>query len=646
MRLLAGLMLIAAVRAADDAPSWVREAATAPMDTFDKTVPAAFILNEESVAVEENGRMVSTRRAALKILTVAGKQHANARAFYTTGSGRIRDMRGWVLYASGDVKKLGKDEIADLSAADNDVYNEVRLRFLNAGGLADPNSVFAYEIVSEERSVFSQRDWDFQDELPVRLSRFSITAPAGWKVDSKTFNHAAIEPQTAGGVHTWQLRGLDRVPDERSTPGLTTLIPRVAVSLTPPQGAATMVPFAAWSDVSTWLAGLHDTQTAMDPALKAKAESLAASGMAPIDKIRAIGKFTQQVRYVSIQTGIGRGGGYKPHAASEVLAKNYGDCKDKANLMRTLLGAAGIEAWPVSVYSGNSRHVRAEWPSPQQFNHEIVAVRAPQGFDAPAVAEHPALGRLLFFDPTADHVALGHLPIDLYNSHGLMIRQTGGALVRLPEANAATNRERRTTTAQVDATGGVRAAIVDDDTGWPAFSSRSSRGSLSPVDYKKAMERAFAAAVPGSVLESLESLDDGGETFRTEVRLSAQAFGKVMQNRLLMFRAMVAPRGTPGAFVTKERKLPVALYPFSYDDQAVFELPPGFEVDELPPVVKTRTEFGAFEFACSEEASKLNCAMKLDVPAQVVPVEKYAAARAFFGLAGGVLQTPVVLIRK
>jgi len=29
-------------------------------------------------------------------------------------------------------------------------------------------------------------------------------------------------------------------------------------------------------------------------------------------KIQAIGKFAQGVQYVSIQTGIGRGGGYKP----------------------------------------------------------------------------------------------------------------------------------------------------------------------------------------------------------------------------------------------------------------------------------------------------------------------------------------------
>ncbi len=45
----------------------------------------------------------------------------------------------------------------------------------------------------------------------------------------------------------------------------------------------------------------------------------------------------QNIQYISIQTGLGRGGGYRPHASNEVFAKSYGDCKDKANLMRAML---------------------------------------------------------------------------------------------------------------------------------------------------------------------------------------------------------------------------------------------------------------------------------------------------------------------
>jgi transglutaminase-like putative cysteine protease len=47
-----------------------------------------------------------------------------------------------------------------------------------------------------------------------------------------------------------------------------------------------------------------------------------------------------------------------------VLARNYGDCKDKAALMRALLKAAGIDSYAVIIYSGDRHFVRPEWPGP------------------------------------------------------------------------------------------------------------------------------------------------------------------------------------------------------------------------------------------------------------------------------------------
>jgi hypothetical protein len=64
--------------------------------------------------------------------------------------------------------------------------------------------------------------------------------------------------------------------------------------------------------------------------LQAKTRELAGSG----DALRAIARFTQRdVRYVAIEIGIG---GFQPHAAGEVFSNRFGDCKDKANLLRAM----------------------------------------------------------------------------------------------------------------------------------------------------------------------------------------------------------------------------------------------------------------------------------------------------------------------
>ena len=116
--------------------------------------------------------------------------------------------------------------------------------------------------------------------------------------------------------------------------------------------------------METWQEVLRKNSISSLEALAAKTKTLTAGAKTEIDRIRAVGEYAQSVRYVSIQTGIGRGGGYRPHAAIDVFAKSYGDCKDKANLMRAMLKVVGIVAIPVSIYSGDPNYVRSSWPSP------------------------------------------------------------------------------------------------------------------------------------------------------------------------------------------------------------------------------------------------------------------------------------------
>ena len=632
--------------AADDVPGWVRELATAKQESFDKTVAAHVLLAEELVEVGPDGKTISTRRGAIRVLTREGRSEAIVRSVYVSDHSKVRDIRGWIVHPSGEPKKLGKSEIADAALVDNDVYNEVRQRVLSASGLVDAGAVFAYETIVEERSVFSQRDFDFQDNLPARLARFSITVPAGWRAESVTFNHAPLAAAVSGGTHTWEMRNLPAIPREDQSPGLSALVPRVAVSLYPPEGATdvSMVPFRTWPEVARWLSTLNETQLAADAALTAKVQLLSTGSAA--DRMAAMGKVAQQIRYVSIQTGIGRGGGYKPHAAADVFAKQYGDCKDKANLMRAMLKVAGFESWPVSVYSGSPWRVRPEWPSPQQFNHAILAVRAPDGFDSPAVLAHPQFGRIVFFDPTADHVSFGHLPSYLYGSYGLLVANSGGDLVKLPEPGPQTNREVRTVKVELTAEGGMKATVRDSDTGSPAFSSRSSFRSLPEAEFRKALERVFASRLSGASITQFRAEDSGADAFLTDIELTAPAFGKSMQGRLLMVPSTVLPRGTPSAFLTSNRTLPFVLAPQAYEETTEFVLPSGFAVDEMPEAVKQESEFGKLTSECKEHPGRVVCTTNFNVPRARHGVEKFAAAREFFGLAGGAMSAPIVLIRK
>ena len=53
--------------------------------------------------------------------------------------------------------------------------------------------------------------------------------------------------------------------------------------------------------------------------------------------------------HVGIDLGVGR---FQPHAASQVLSNQYGDCKDKDTLLEALLRAKGISVSPALVGAG------------------------------------------------------------------------------------------------------------------------------------------------------------------------------------------------------------------------------------------------------------------------------------------------------
>ena len=46
------------------------------------------------------------------------------------------------------------------------------------------------------------------------------------------------------------------------------------------------------------------------------------------------------------------------------LSRGYGDCKDKATLMRAMLRVLKIESYAVLIFSGDPTYVREEWIAP------------------------------------------------------------------------------------------------------------------------------------------------------------------------------------------------------------------------------------------------------------------------------------------
>ncbi len=133
--------------------------------------------------------------------------------------------------------------------------------------------------------------------------------------------------------------------------------------------------FHSWTEVGDWYRSLALKQAEPNDMLRTRAAEIANKANTPEEQVRAIYDFVStRIHYVGIDFGVGR---YQPHAASEVLADQYGDCKDKDTLLESLLRARGFSTAPALVGAGIAPV--PDIPSPAMFNHVITTVNLPGG---------------------------------------------------------------------------------------------------------------------------------------------------------------------------------------------------------------------------------------------------------------------------
>jgi len=649
---IVGLLMFAAplnAAVGDETPQWVQQAAAIKVPAYDKDVPAVVLVDESFTTISADGRINEVYNYAVRILRREGRDYAIGHAGYIPDVGKVKEFRAWLIRPGAETKRYGKDESVDVAGDLNDVYNEYRMKSISAKDAAEAGSVFAYSYTLEDRSVFSQADWAFQSTLPVISSRYNLTLPEGWRAEGVTFNHPKIEPRINGATYSWELSNLAPVPDEPLSPSLSQLVPRLAVSYYPPANGQSLSikTFSNWGEVAAWMSELEDPQVMVDDTLARKAYELTALAKTEYEKIRAIAQYVQKIQYISIQTGLGRGGGYRPHASTEVFAKSYGDCKDKANLMRAMLKVVGITAIPVSIYSGDPNYVQASWPSPQQFNHCIIAIKVSDQTQASTVIQHPTLGRLLIFDPTDEQTPIGDLPFYLQGSLALIDSKTETDLVKMPITPPEMNQLERTTTLALLDDGAISGQIQEQANGQTAARFRSDFRRLSKPEYTGMIERWLTTGATSARLSKMEPSDNSVEgRFTLNVEFSAQSYGQLMQNRLLVFKPAVVSRREGLSLTAPSRKYPVVLRANVYSETVKVQLPSGFAVDEVPDPVKIQTPFGSYVTSYEVKDNQLIFKRQLSQQATTIAAADYEMVRKFFERIRAAENAPVVLARK
>ncbi len=130
--------------------------------------------------------------------------------------------------------------------------------------------------------------------------------------------------------------------------------------------------YANWAEVVNW--ALPHYQASYDhPQINATASQLFAGLRNDEEKILAALDFVQeQIRYLGVETGINS---HRPYEPAKVLKQRYGDCKDKALLLVSLLATQNIDSHVALVDTQQGKRLPTLLPSHANFNHAIVTLR-------------------------------------------------------------------------------------------------------------------------------------------------------------------------------------------------------------------------------------------------------------------------------
>jgi tetratricopeptide (TPR) repeat protein/transglutaminase-like putative cysteine protease len=601
----------------------------------------AAVLSETKVTrVYPSGVSSAYVQSVVKVHTARGAEGFRTHGIgYVPGRQDVRVERARVWKPDGSVVETHQEGDRSTSEPWYRLYYDTRVRQVVFPSLA-PGDVLELawridDVASENLlSDYFGEVTPFSDGVRKERIDYVLLAPASRAIhasDPRVANLTRTRRDLPDGVreHRWTATDVPRLEPEPGMPGPAESAPFAHVST-----------YGSWDEVARFYEGLIREQLRPGPGVRAESARIVAEVRARPENagrpeaeirreiVRAVyDAVVTNTRYVGLEFGIH---GYKPYPVEQVLARRFGDCKDKASLMHALLEAAGIDSRIVLLRMRRLGNLPPEPASLAAFNHAILYV--------------PELD--LWLDGTATGSGSRELPPEDRGATVLVVNPGAPPTFRtIPEARPGDD------VLESD----FRVRLADDGSGAVegrtrargAYGPEFRRGYQAESGRRAALERSFARIFPGLRAEKVETSDlsriedDVTVSFRLAVpRLARPAGGGGLQ---------LAPFGQGQnwmesfAPLSRRRYDLVLQHPFESRLSASYELPPGFVPGPLPAPERREGPFGSWSVVLREEDGRLVGEGTIRVTARRVSAADYPAFREFLSALDRALMRTVKL---
>lgn len=590
------------------------------------------LLDLANVTVKTDGTTIAQYRETTKLLNRNARNLAEVHLPYNASYQSLGVLHARTIQRDGTVLEVRPDEMrvggiaGDYLLYDDAMSTEFSMPGIEEGCVID----ILYEIVTRPNLMPGQsmEYWGFSSSSPVTLSRYVLHVPADRPLRYKTYNDPTLHPVVTSSLdrrtrtYTWERHDLPPVKQEPYMPPTHEVISWLEVSSIP-----------SWQDVAHWFWDLQKPQGRATAAMQSVVKRLCANKKSDEEKTRAIYAWVAgQTRYVGLEFGISA---YKPHDAPTVFHNLYGDCKDKANLLITLLGMAGIRAVPALLHQEDRRETSARLPTLSAFNHVIALARVS--------------GQDVWLDATAETCGYGDLPAVDRGVQALVVSDGRGEFRTTPDYSALNNGLDAETVITLQPDGTAHAVTQASLAGELAQRLRAEIRALPPDRRKElAAKLAHNLGLKGKVTaftlpNALENDADCPLRIETDLTAFARKAGHLLLMPLITALSGGA-RSNP--FAAETRTWPIVNQDTSHlRSRTVLHLPAGVTVEDLPANLELKNGLQEYHRTLSRAADDKSFTLEerfVELPGRL-PAAHYREVKGFWDDLIKSLDDPIVL---
>ncbi|HVZ31763.1 MAG TPA: DUF3857 and transglutaminase domain-containing protein, partial [Polyangiaceae bacterium] len=461
-----------------------------------------------------------------------------------------------------------------------------------------------------------------QSEEPIGHAEYVVITPKDRPlyVDAERVPGLKQNVEARGGeqVHVFSADAVPGVNSEPAMPPWPEVLGFVHVSTYP-----------SYKDLGGWYWGLSRDQLALDGNTRELVHHIAQGATTTAEKVAAVYDWVvKNTRYVALEFGIY---GYKPRASVQTVARGWGDCKDKAAVLVSMLGELGIRATMVLVRSGMRGRFHSEVASLAPFDHAIAYV--------------PELN--LYLDGTAEFSGVHELPGMDQGALALQVNQGDSRLVTLPDHDPATHVKERRVDVDLASNGSAELTLAYHTSGASAAGWRRRYSA-------EATRRARVQEDLSHEFIGIELNDGAGalvmndlSNFQEPVSLTVHAR---MPHALRNEGGAQSLPVTPGerlvqSFASQPRReldVDIGAFP-TLDETYRVHLPSGASVASVPAAASGESRFGTYSVEVQQTAKQVEIHSRLALSVSRVPPDRYAEFRRFCLAADAAFEQRLVL---